>query len=262
MRTWCIRGQGRAGTPLVCLHGIGSNASAFAGVFAAFGDERPVLAWNAPGYGGSAALDELWPAGEDYARALKALIGHLALRRPFVLVGQSLGAIMATAYARLYRQDVAVLVLASPARGYGVGRGQPLPAGVQARLDDLEALGPEAFAAKRYARLLGPDAPPEAHDSVRRAMAEVDPQGYLRAVHLLAASDLLPEVAGLTQPCVVVWGAQDVVTPPEACREVAEAARATHSIEVPGGGHAFITERPAAFNRILRPLLEAADGTS
>ena len=37
------------GTPLVLLHGIGSNAQSFVPLVAALPQDRPVVVWDAPG---------------------------------------------------------------------------------------------------------------------------------------------------------------------------------------------------------------------
>jgi pimeloyl-ACP methyl ester carboxylesterase len=244
--------------PLVLLHGIGSNARAWAGQFAAFSADRRIVAWNAPGYAGSDPLDAAWPLAADYADALTALLGHLAIDR-CVLVGQSLGAVMATAFALRSPQRVAALVLASPAAGYGVGVGQALPDKVAQRLVDLDTLGPEGLAAARYARLLTERASPEARAIVHRAMAEILPQGYAQATRLLAGADLVAAAEGLSVPTVTLWGDADVVTPPAACRRVADAVPGGRSVVIIGGGHAFATEMPDMFNTALTPVLADAD---
>ena len=44
------------GTPLVFLHGIGGAARTWRGQLASFGDRYRAVAWDMPGYGGSAPL--------------------------------------------------------------------------------------------------------------------------------------------------------------------------------------------------------------
>src|ERR1700750_2484888 len=72
-------------TPLVLLHGIGGAARAWRGQIAAFGDRYRAVAWDMPGYGGSAALPtvsivSLADALQDFLRAISGpkpvLVGH------------------------------------------------------------------------------------------------------------------------------------------------------------------------------------------
>jgi len=260
--SWREAGAGQQHLPLVLLHGIGSNSRAWAGQFARFAPDRRVLAWNAPGYVGSDGLPMGAPVAADYGQAALDWLDHLGVER-CVVVGQSLGAIMATALARLAPGRVAALALASPASGYGVAPGQPLPEKVAARIEDLRRLGPEGLATARASRLLTGGASRQARAIVHTAMAEVVPAGYEQAVRLLAGADLARDVAQVRVPMLVLWGDQDVVTPPADCARIADAAahaglHATRA-QIAGGGHAFATELPAAFNDAIAPLIAAAD---
>lgn len=247
-----------AGLPLLLLHGIGSNSRAWAGQFAGFGAERRVVAWNAPGYCGSDLLPAPWPTPDDYAAAALALLDHLDIGR-CIVIGQSLGAIMATALALRAPHRIAALALASPASGYGISRGDALPAKVQRRIDDVRSIGAAGLADLRAMALLTDAASPEARAIVHTAMAEVVPDGYVQAVRLLAAADLIADVGRLSMPGCVLWGGDDTITPPRACRAVADAFPNAYARELAGVGHGFATEAPEQFNSAVRPMIEAAD---
>ena len=257
--SWRELGAG-ACLPLVLLHGIGSNASTWAGQFAGFAGERRVTAWNAPGYLASDCLDTDWPTASDYAEAAIQLLDHLEIAR-FILLGQSLGAVMATSLALRVPDRVAALALASPAGGYSMMPGAALPDALDKRLRDLDALGPAEFASARADRLLTARASDEARKIVHRSMSEIVTEGYIQATRLLATSNLLESVKALSVPTLVLWGAQDDITPPASCRKIAQAAPNAQAREIPGGGHALATELPALFNDVLRPFLRANDVT-
>src|ERR1700743_1424416 len=75
-------------TPLVFLHGIGGAARAWRAQIAAFGDRYHALAWDMPGYGGTAALASVSIA--TLADALQDFLQAVGGPRP-VLVGHSIG---------------------------------------------------------------------------------------------------------------------------------------------------------------------------
>jgi pimeloyl-ACP methyl ester carboxylesterase len=256
-RAWREHGAG-PGLPLLLLHGIGSNARLWAGQFEPFGRTRRTVAWNAPGYRGSDPLPLDWPSPADYAEAALRLLDRLAIDR-CVIVGQSLGAVMAVALEAVAPDRVAALVLASPATGYATPPGGNLPPTVAARIDDIRRVGPLAMADLRAPRLLSDGASPAARALVREAMAELDPHGYSQAARMLASADLVTAVASVRTSVLTIWGSADVITPPDRCRMVAEAAPGAHMLELDGPGHAMPAEAPGLFNSAVAATLRLAD---
>jgi pimeloyl-ACP methyl ester carboxylesterase len=249
------------GEALVLLHGIGSHAASFTGVLDHLAPGRRVIAWNAPGYGGSAPLAEDWPEAGDYARSLERFADALSLSR-MTLMGHSLGALMAAAFATAHRERVGRLILASPALGHGVRRGGGLSPAAQGRIDDLTRQGPEAFARARAPRLVhDPDANPAIVAAVAAAMARVTMPGYAQAVRMLASGQLLDDAGRLTLPTDVIVGANDLVTPPDGASRAHAALRGKargRLIIVPEAGHAIYLQTPEAFAAVLAVQPETA----
>ncbi|UFN48176.1 alpha/beta hydrolase [Roseomonas sp. OT10] len=246
------RDGGGGALPLVLLHGIGSNARSWERLLDLLDPHATAIAWDAPGYGGSDALAPAAPGPADYAEALERLLDALGLDR-VRLVGHSLGCLFAARFAATRADRVATLALLSPALGYGVPPGMPLPAAVQGRIDELERMGPVAFAAARAARLVyRPEEKPEVLAAVRAAMGAVRPDGYAQAVRALGAGDLLADAARIEAPTAVAVGLEDVVTPPANAHRLHDALRhAGALLEVPGAGHALPQERPEAVAALL-----------
>ena len=63
-----------------------------------------VIAWDAPGYGKSDELLTDQPNATDYAKRLAALFDTLKIEKAIV-VGHSLGALQASAFAALCRSE-------------------------------------------------------------------------------------------------------------------------------------------------------------
>jgi pimeloyl-ACP methyl ester carboxylesterase len=249
-----------AAHPVVLLHGIGSNGQSFDRLMAALPGSVDAMAWSAPGYGGSQPLAVERPGPADYADALLRLLDRLDVGR-IVLVGHSLGCLFAANFAARYPSRVVALALLSPALGYRVGPNDQLPPAVQARISEIDEMGPQAFAEKRAARLVfQPERKPAVLAAVRQAMAVLNPPGYAQAVHALGAGDLLADAARIKAPTLVAVGVEDVVTPPANARAVhAVLTKAVGYHELADAGHALSQENPLALAELLTQLIEHHD---
>jgi pimeloyl-ACP methyl ester carboxylesterase len=239
----------------VFLHGVGSGATSWDAQLPAFAPAWRAVAWDAPGYGGSDLLEAPTPNAADYAEALAGFLDALGIGAA-TIVGHSLGALIAASYARCYPQRVQRLVLADPASGYGRLEPKERQARVHGRLDLLRQYGPAGLAERRASSLLSINAPAVARRKVRAVMAAIRPDGYRKAVHMLQEADIFADLPPAA-PTLVMWGEADGVTPPDACRKVADAVPGCRRVGLPGLGHACYVEDPDAFNHALRAFVEA-----
>jgi pimeloyl-ACP methyl ester carboxylesterase len=240
------------GAALVLLHGIGGGAASFRCQLEGLSPRFRAIAWDAPGYGRSTPLATAEPDAGDYAAALERWLGALGLER-LHLLGHSLGCLIAARFAAEQPQRLFSLTLCGVARGYGrlpPAERQALLAG---RLDDLAALGPRGMAERRTPRLLGADATPAMLAAVVETMAQVRPDGYRAAAHMLAGADIAADLVRLPPglPVQFIVGADDAITPPTANRELAALCPGAPLHLISGAGHALYLEKPEEFNRLV-----------
>ncbi len=248
------RSCGHGGTQVVLLHGISSGAASWADCAASLADKASVLAWDAPGYGGSSPLPVSAPSAMHYADQLARLLDALNIGS-CVLVGHSLGALMAAAFSQAYANRVQALLLVSPAIGYGGG---PKAESVRdARLAGL-AQGIPAIAERLPARLLSAAATPGQRAQVRDVALQLHEQGYAQAVEMLCAEDLnrYRTLPFLTR---VYCGEHDVVTTPEQSRAYAERHDLAFGL-IAGAGHACHIEQPGQLARLIAQIVEHVGG--
>ncbi len=234
------------GPALVLLHGIGSGAGSWVGQLDAFSSHRTVVAWDAPGYGVTTPLTASAPTAADYATALADFLDALGVVRADV-VGHSLGALMAAAFARANPARVRSLTLASPAIGHGDAPASERESKLDARIGQMRELGPDGLARERAARLVSGSASEAAIELVRANMRRLNPAGYEQAARLLSGGRLLDDVAACKVPLFVICGEMDTITPPAGARRVAAAGGANYR-ELAGAGHACYIEAPQSFN--------------
>jgi pimeloyl-ACP methyl ester carboxylesterase len=242
------------GTPLVLLHGIGSASDSWDRQFEDFARDYRVVAWDAPGYGGSGDLAMETPGAADFADALDRLLGALGIERCHLL-GHSLGALIAAAYASRHPDWILSLILANAASGHGKLDAATRAQKLKERLGDLESYGPAGMAERRAPRLVGPDAAPDAVARIRTVMAAVRPAGYSRAARMLSEADIFDDLAHIDRPTLVMCGTLDRVTTEDSNREIAKALRQARFAALPGVGHASYVEAPEMFNQVLGRFL-------
>lgn len=95
---------------IVLINGAGGPIEGWHRVFSGLAALGRVIAYNRPGIGGSSKPDEA-QTGERMLADLRALLQAVGLSPPYVLVGHSLGGLIANLYARKHPEELAGVVL-------------------------------------------------------------------------------------------------------------------------------------------------------
>lgn len=242
------------GEPIVFLHGIGSGSAGWTSQLDHFGKSWRAIAWDAPGYGGSGDLAGECPGTAAYADALAGFIDALGIESAH-LVGNSLGSLFAGAFAGRHRARVRSLLLSDPAIGHAEADPETREKSLKMRLDGVYNDGPAKMAEARAAKLVGSDTSEDVLEAVRGVMCQVRPDGYAQAARTLSQGNLLADLAGCDAPALVVTGSEDIVTPPEGGRRVAEVLKNGRFVLLEGLGHLPYVEAPDRFNALLADFL-------
>ena len=236
-----------AGQALVLLHGIGSSSAGWLAQLETLSGYR-LIAWDAPGYGESEFLTTEKPRAADYAQALHEFLDRLLLK-DVVLVGNSLGCLMAGAYAAAHGDRVRSVILLAPAGGYAslADREERL----RGRLEELDKLGPEGLAEKRSPTVVAKNSPPFALELVKWNHYRIRPQGMKQALHCLAQGSLATDARRFQKKVLVACGSEDVITPEASCKQIATAFPRAEYRTLPGLGHVPHIEDPQKINELI-----------
>jgi pimeloyl-ACP methyl ester carboxylesterase len=236
-----------AGQALVLLHGIGSSSAGWLCQLESLAGYR-LIAWDAPGYGESDFLAPEKPRAADYAQALHEFLDRLLLK-DVVLVGNSLGCLMAGAYAAAHGERVRSMVLLGPAGGYA-----SLPdreERLRGRLEELERLGPDGLAERRSPTVVAKGSPPFALELAQWNQRRIRPQGMRQALHCLAQGSLAQDARRFPKKVLVACGSDDVITPQAGCKQIAAAFPRAEYRTLPGIGHVPQIENPNGINQLI-----------
>jgi 3-oxoadipate enol-lactonase len=240
-------------TPLVFLHGIGGNAPAWRDQLGFFGDRYHAIAWDMPGYGGSAPLAAATIA--TLAAELTRFLIAVEARRP-VLVGHSIGGMIVQQFLADHPGIAGGAVLAQTSPAFGKPDGDWQKAFIAARLDPLDrGATMRDLAAGMVGDLVGDDPDPRGLEAARASMAAVPDATYRAMVHALVGFDQRAALKRIDVPTLVLSGSRDTNAPAPMMAKMASYIPGARYVEIAGAGHLVNLEQPGAFNAALDDFL-------
>lgn len=243
------------GVPVVFFHGFGNDGSTWLPFMSLLGATREVVAPDLPGFGLHSGFSDGDYSPHRYAAACAELLRELTVRwgQPPIVVGKSMGAMIAGLVAAEIPKLVRALVLIDPAgirsprvsefwQTWSGGRNLLLPAGPEDWEPMIDILYRRRPHIPGFAR--------------RQALRELlRSRDHLSAVFNGLLSEgfdpLGSALAKLSCPLTLIWGAGDRVMDPSGVERVREACPGVEVHLIPGCGHSPTREHPAEVRRVL-----------
>lgn len=244
------RGRGRA---LVFLHGLGWDHTLWRGVTQAFAHEYRVIAGDTRGHGRSAKPDGPYTIAlfaEDWFAALK----NLRVRQA-CLIGFSQGGMIAQTLAVQHPEIVGALVLVSTSCRSDPGAYDKLEERIRvARTEGPVAsarLAAQSIFSKAYMQ-----ARPDAVEEFVNWRAGMDQEPLVHATRAGYGFDVSAQLASIGVPTLVMYGEEDVLTPPSVVTSVASHIPAAELVGIPGAAHMIPVEKAEEFELALDTFLK------
>lgn len=241
--------------PLIFLHGIGGAARAWRGQIKFFGRHFRAVAWDMPGYGGSAPLASVSIA--TLASALQEFLRQIGASTP-VLVGHSIGGMIVQQWLTMNAATARAVVLAQTSPAFGKADGDWQKSFIKARLAPLDRGETMASLAPSLVKdLVGDDPDTAGMELARECMASVPETSYRASMLALLGFDQRRALGSIKVPTLVLSGSKDKNAPAPMMVKMAGHIPSAHYVELDGIGHLANLERPAAFNAALDQFLQA-----
>lgn len=241
------------GAPLVLLHGyVGDGSTAWRRQIDDLSDAFTVVAWDAPGAGGSSDPPESFGMA-GYADALAAFVRELGFGQAHVL-GLSFGGALALSLYHRHRAIPTTLGLVSAYAGW---EGSLPKDAAQARLVQalqLSELDPDEFVDALLPTMFSTSVLPEDVAALRTAMLAFHPAGF-RAMARASAEDLRHVPPTVRVPTLLVYGDQDERAPLSVALDLQCAITASRLVVLEGVGHVCNLEAAHGFNEQVRTFL-------
>ena len=239
---------------LVFLHGIGGAARAWRRQIAAFGDRYHAIAWDMPGYGGSAPLAIASMA--TLADALQDFLDQVGATKP-VLVGHSIGGMIVQQWLLNHRETAAAVVLAQTSPAFGKSNGDWQKSFIEARLGPLDrGETMRSLSPTLVKDLVGDDPDAGGMEVARDCMATVPEASYRASMLALLGFDQRSALKEIKVPTLVLSGSKDKNAPAPMMAKMATYIPSATYVELDGVGHLVNLESPEIFNAALDQFLK------
>ncbi|MFC5216493.1 alpha/beta fold hydrolase [Streptomyces coerulescens] len=235
------------GVPLVFVHGWTADRHRWDHQMTHFAEQRRVVRLDLRGHGESTG------AGvrrvDDLAQDVLALLDHLKIER-FVIVGHSMGGMIAQTIALAHPERVERMVLVNSIGKMAYNRGRAL-------LMAASTLVPfKLFVATNIQRAFAPGHPREEIREYIRASADTPREVVMTLYGAMRAFDVLDRASEIQVPTLMVHGYHDIQLPLAQMLRMAK-AYPDAVVRVLDAGHELPVEKPAelttALDRFLTP---------
>ena len=222
-----------------------------------------VVAWDTPGYGLS-PLPEGEYTMESLAESFVRLLEHVGSEgNKNLLLGHSMGGLIAPKVCTLAPDRVAALVISATVESLGhttpeyqedflAERIAPLDAGLKLR-DAAPAL---------IAKMMGPESSGDAVELVKRVTADTRDDTFRAAIKAIVEYDGRSTLASLRLPTLCIAGEHDPVGRPDMMQEIANNIEGAEFYCVSGAAHYAWAEYPQVFNETVLSFFDRVIHTS
>jgi len=245
--------EGQTDEPaLVLSNSLGSDLRIWDPLVPYLVNNFKLIRYDTRGHGLSEAPPPPYSA-DELAGDVVGILDALEIRQA-VVCGLSVGGVIAQQMAIVHPDRVRALILCDTGTRIGT------VASWEERIATVRAQGLVAWAAPSMERWFSEDFR-RRHDTAVRGYANMvlrtAADGYVGTCCALRDADLTQAAASISKPTLVLCGEQDIATPPEMARQLADIIPNARLSLIAGAAHISCVEQPAVVaNRIMEFLRE------
>lgn len=241
-------GKATSKTPLIFLHGVGSDKSVWDVQLKELSKNRRVVALDYAGYGESDLPSKDLTRGEIAVYVFGAM-NALQIEKAHVC-GLSMGGVIALEMFAQNKNLIASLILANTFARH------PNGAAMSERSKTfIKDRSMREFAEQRVEFLLAPETSSDVKRAVVETMARIDKKSYAWASEAVWTADYLDLLSEINVPTLVIGGDLDQPTPPDLARELALNITGAKMVIIQRAAHLSNLDQPQTFNRIVETFI-------
>lgn len=238
------------GIPLVFINALGTDLRIWDGIVPHFSDRYGVIRYDKRGHG----LSDCPPAPysiRDHASDLLGLLNQLNIAQA-ILVGISVGGMIALDYAATWPERVHALVLCDTAPQIGTAElwNERI---TTLREDGMDAMG-DAILSRWFAPSFAAQSP-AAYRGYYNMLTRNPVEGYTATCEAIRDADLTAVAETIVARTLVLCGAEDISTPPDLAQALVRLMPNASFQEIPGAAHLSCIEQPGAVAAQIKQFL-------
>ncbi len=239
----------RDGVPVVFSNSLGTDLRAWDPLLPHLREGLRLVRYDKSGHGLSDFAGER--SIESHADDLAALMDHLGIGQA-VIIGLSVGGLIAQALANAHKDKVRALVLCDT--GHKIGT----PDIWNPRMTAIEEGGMEAVLEPTMQRWFTPRYRGTNPDIAlwRNMLVRTPARGYCAVGRAIRDADFTERTRAITVPTLCVAGSEDGATPPALVRELSKLIKGSEFREISACGHLPCIEQPEKLGSLITDFLE------
>ena len=241
------------GPNIFLLHGMNGSSRSWEYLFDELKDAFRLVAWDAPSFGETDVFgDQL----EDFVCVAKFMVKELGLDNA-VIVGHSMGGVIAARLAAIKSLSFRGLVLSSTHLGFGKQRGEELMPRYANRISAIEEnRKTEAYRLCRAKGATANGAPPEVVNFLANAVKKVRLEAIRDGGRMSQEANNRNIASEIDVPVLILSGGKDKVISSDMHKELLEEFPKAEKVIFPDSGHASYAEKPLLFNQQIRKFVK------
>jgi len=229
----------KEGIPLVFINPLGTDLRLWDKLIPHFAGHFPIIRYDKRGHG----LSDCPPGPysiRDHSSDLAALLDHLQVK-DVILIGISVGGMIALDYAINHPDDVKAMVLSDTSAKIGTAEfwTDRATAVHKNGLDNMA----ETILGRWFAPAFSEQYPAE-YQGYYNMLTRMPAEGYIATCQALGDADLRDSLKAIKAKTLVLCGAEDLGTPPSVGRELAEALPEARFEQIEKAAHLPCVEQP------------------
>ncbi|KAF2726992.1 alpha/beta-hydrolase [Polyplosphaeria fusca] len=268
-KTHFLQSDASTGPLLICLHGLGGSTETFIPLLPSLPQTCNIVLVDFQGFGKTPLAESSKPLSvPGHVADLSHLIAHLQAdsgpdkQQKIILIGHSLGAIIALHYAAQNPERIGGLTLLGAGRAAGhipAVRQRMLDTAATVRTKGIDIVADGAVKGNFYEDTAERKAGPAAREAVRNAVAASDPEGYAQTCEaIVGLNHVDPDYGKITCPVVFIAGDKDVISPVQRSIDLSQLVAGKSWVEIVKSGHQPILEDLPAVKQALGKLVTIA----